>query len=166
MAYHGRSKRYHQASKPQHITTPLNQLILALDRNTWQQYSCFSSAALFPQRNCLHFPSSSTVYFDVWIRQQKCKGDFPMHFRLNKHSPDNYCLILCDTITMKMFDSFGNTPFQHSREFPEMVQNGCLLLVSSNYTWNISNLQLQQEVPSSMQLKSSIQIAHNKNIIF
>lgn len=38
---HHRSQRYHQASKPQHVTTLLNWLILALDWNTWQQHSCF-----------------------------------------------------------------------------------------------------------------------------
>lgn len=51
MAHH-RHERYYQASKL------LNWLILALDWNnwnTWQQYSCFSSSSLFPQRNCLHF---------------------------------------------------------------------------------------------------------------
>lgn len=86
-----------------------------------------------------------------------------MYFRLNKHSPDNNCLILWSHHheNVQFF-----WPFQHSRAFPELGQNGCLLLVSTNYTWNISNLRQQQEVPSFMQLKSSIKIAHNKNIIF
>lgn len=51
-----------------------------------------------------------------------------MYFMLNKHSPGNNCLILCETITMEEFDYFGNRLFQHNGALPELTQNGFLLL--------------------------------------
>lgn len=118
-----------------------------MDRHLTTIFMFFQCSIISPEKLPLFSPSSSTVYFDIWFRDsRKSKGNLPMYFRLNKHSPDNNCLILRDSITMKMFDSFGNIPFQYSREFPELGQNGCCFLVSTNYSWNIFTLW-KQEVP-------------------